>query len=71
MSRELELVQRFPEAEWWKPIPLRVIGKCSGFACRFCIAMYGYKPAENQMPGFSEKFDDVVTHIHEKHRPVI
>src|SRR5260370_34090 len=55
MSREAELVERFPEIDWREPIPLTVIGECKGFGCRFCIAIYGYKPAENQMRAGVEK----------------
>lgn len=63
MSKEEELLRRYPAIEWTKPIPLTVLGGVSGFGCRFCIAMYGYKQAKNQMPGFSEKEGEVLLHI--------
>jgi hypothetical protein len=62
-----DLDKRYPWIDWLEPIPLTVIGGRKGYGCRVCIALAGYKPIEDLMPGFNEKREEVVAHIAKEH----
>jgi hypothetical protein len=64
---EQRLEKLYPWIDWREPLPLRVSGWRSGYACRFCIALLGYRPADGFMPGFSEEKATVSEHIAKAH----
>lgn len=67
MTPEQHLEEKYPSIEWREPFPLEIVGGRKGFACRFCIALIGYRPDKNQLPGFSENREEVTQHIEKEH----
>ncbi len=35
--------QRFPDIDWRKPLPVTVIGREIGYACRICVGLHGLR----------------------------
>lgn len=68
-TKERRLERLYPWIEWRVPVPLEIVGRMRGFGCRFCIAMIGYKPAENQLPGYHETEEETLEHIKQQHLP--
>jgi hypothetical protein len=66
MTREADLMDRFPNIQWREPIILRVgFDGPRHYACRFCIAMSGQRSLD--VAALPTDRETVRAHIREAH----
>ena len=63
---ESELLQRFPDMSWCKPVSMVLLGTdIERLACRICIALYGVRGED--IPALPKDREEFARHMTEKH----